>query len=137
MTTKLSFWAFLAALAGALSLTGCTHPMDSFNRLTATDLTEPYIGRSKADIVACAGEPYGRYKTTVGENLIYRYSGAGPVPGKGSKDWTCSATMIFNGERLTEINYAHKDVESPYTEFGKKKPNLPHCTFSLPRCQKG
>lgn len=126
----------LIGLIGPLALPGCTHPVDSYKRLTATDLTAPYIGRSKSEIVACAGAPYSRYSTPRGETLIYRYSGAGPVPG-GAKEWTCSATMVFEGDRLSTISYAHKEAESPYTESGKRKPNLPRCTFSLPRCSAG
>ncbi|MFD0985915.1 hypothetical protein [Methyloligella solikamskensis] len=134
MTTKPCILAFGAALAGAVSLAGCTHPLDSYERLTAPDLTKPYIGRTKAQIVSCAGEPHSSISKPGGEILIYRYSGAGPVPGGTPKDWSCSASMMFSGDRLQEISYAPKDVESPYTENGKKKPNLPSCTFSLPRC---
>jgi len=134
MTTKHCIAAIATALFGAAVLAGCTHPLDSYERLTAPDLTKPYLGRTKAEIVTCAGQPHSRYSTPKGETLIYRYSGAGPVPGKAVKDWTCSATMVFNNDRLTEVSYAHKEVESPYTENGKKKPNLPSCTFSLPRC---
>ncbi|ODA68170.1 hypothetical protein A7A08_01341 [Methyloligella halotolerans] len=135
MTLKHSLAAVLAVFAGAIALGGCTHPLDSYERLTAPDLTKPYIGRTKAEIVTCAGQPHSRISKPGGEILIYRYSGTGPVPGGTPKDWSCSATMEFTGDRLEEISYAPKDVESPYTEFGKKKPNLPHCTFSLPRCR--
>ena len=48
----------------------------------AADPARPYLGMSKDAIVACAGEPYGRYKSgSNAETLTYHYSGAGPVPG--------------------------------------------------------
>jgi hypothetical protein len=48
----------------------------------AADPARPYIGMSKDAVVACAGEPYGRYKSgSNAETLTYHYSGAGPVPG--------------------------------------------------------
>lgn len=121
--------------------------------LTKADPTAPYIGRSKQEIVACAGQPYSRYATGKGENLIYHYSGAGPVPGGGSvkkdkkKDqspfsmtksssgnWDCAATFGFEGDRLARITYAPRQVESKYTEDGRLKKNLPSCSFTLPNC---
>ena len=48
----------------------------------AADPARPYLGMSKDAVVACAGEPYGRYKSgSNAETLTYHYSGAGPVPG--------------------------------------------------------
>jgi len=48
----------------------------------AADPARPYLGMSKDAIVACAGEPYGRFKSgSSAETLTYHYSGAGPVPG--------------------------------------------------------
>jgi len=47
----------------------------------AADPAKPYLGMSKDAIVACAGEPYGKYKSGFNaETLTYHYSGAGPVP---------------------------------------------------------
>jgi hypothetical protein len=48
----------------------------------AADPAKPYLGMSKEEIVACAGEPYAKYKSGAeAETLTYHYSGAGPVPG--------------------------------------------------------
>ena len=48
----------------------------------AADPAKPYLGMSKEAILACAGEPYGKYKSgSNAETLTYHYSGAGPVPG--------------------------------------------------------
>jgi hypothetical protein len=98
------------------------------------------------------------------ETLTYHYSGDGPVPAppakdgekkkkdkpsfsfggkKKDKDWTCSATMVFEAGKLVRVNFAHKDARSPYAwqaikdpkkqEAKRNEPN-PTCTFSLPRC---
>jgi hypothetical protein len=47
----------------------------------AADPARPYLGMSKEAIIACAGEPYAKYKSGAeAETLTYHYSGAGPVP---------------------------------------------------------
>jgi hypothetical protein len=47
----------------------------------AADPAKPYLGMSKEAIIACAGEPYAKYKSGAdAETLTYHYSGAGPVP---------------------------------------------------------
>ena len=60
---------------------------------------------------------------------------------KSSKDWTCSASLVFEAGRLERVTYAHRDVESPYKtktdpETGKKEYVTPPepCSFSLPNC---
>ncbi len=105
------------------------------------------------------------------ETLTYHYSGAGPVPAeqakpgekekskdkktsiadlfgdkkgkKKDKDWTCSASLKFEDGKLVSVNFAHKDVRSPYEwqaekdpikQEAKRKEVMPTCTFSLPRC---
>lgn len=120
--------------------------------LRAKDPAAPYIGRSKAQIMACAGQPFSYYRTGAGENLIYHYNGGGPVPGhggskkkkggmlsfkRGSKNWACTATLQFQAGHLIAVHYAARKAKSPYDENGRKKPNVPHCTFSLPRCPAG
>ena len=130
----------------------------------AADPAKPYLGMSKEEIIACAGEPYARYKSGADrETLTYRYSGASPVPaapgekkkkqkpslsfggdkGKKDKGWTCSASLVFEGGRLARVSFAHKDVKSPYDWQKEKDPKkqealrkagVPTCTFSLPNC---
>jgi hypothetical protein len=166
--------ALLPALAAALSLASCANPAATFKHIAYGDPAAPYLGMSKADIVACAGPPHSTYKSGgTSEILTYHYSGAGPVPEapksdekdkkdkpdekkpgflggfkKDDKDWTCTASFVFENDHLTKVNFASKDVNSPYayqsgksvTEREKKAAKGPTevtvCTFSLPRCPK-
>jgi hypothetical protein len=137
----------------------------------ARDPAAPYLGMTQAEILACAGEPHARLRMGANaETLTYHYSGAGPVPaepakpgekdkskdkkssiadlfgdkkGKKNKDWTCSASLRFEDGKLVSVNFAHKDVRSPYEwqaekdpikQEAKRKEEMPTCTFSLPRC---
>ena len=140
----------------------------------ARDPAAPYLGMTQAEIIACAGEPHARFRSGANaETLTYRYSGAGPVPAepaktnekdkskekkssiadifgdkkdnKNDKDWTCSASLKFEDGRLVSVNFAHKDVRSPYAWQAEKDPKkqeamrkeeVPTCTFSLPRCSR-
>ena len=58
-------------------------------------------------------------------------------------DWTCTASLVFDGDRLTRVSFAHKDVDSPYAwqkekdpekQAAKRDAGVPTCTFSLPNC---
>ena len=135
------------------------------------DPAAPYLGMSIADIIACAGEPHSRFESGPGkETLTFHYAGAGPVPAEKSKsddkddkksdknkissifgknkkkedkDWTCSASMVFENGQLVRVNFAHKDVHSPYDWQKERDPEkreemrkegVPTCEFSLPRC---
>jgi hypothetical protein len=130
----------------------------------AADPAKPYLGMSKEEIIACAGEPHATMKRGgATETLTYRYSGAGPVPAppdekkkkskpsffgddkgkKKDKDWTCTATLVFEDGRLARVNFAHKDARSPYAWQSEKNPEkaeamrkepVPTCDFSLPNC---
>lgn len=158
--------ALLLAAAGASVLAGLV------TGAQARDPAAPYLGMTKDEIIACAGEPHARFRSGAdAETLTYHYSGAGPVPAEPSKekgkdkskdkkssiadifgdkkgkkkdkDWTCSASMKFEGGRLVSVNFAHRDVRSPYAWQSEddpkkaeamRKEELPTCTFSLPRC---
>jgi hypothetical protein len=134
----------------------------------ARNLAAPYLGMTEAQIIACAGEPHSRFKSGAEtKTLTYHYSGAGPVPAEKSKDeekkseemepksifsklkekedknWTCSASLFFQNNKLVRVTFAHKDVRSPYQWQHEKNPEkaekmrregVPTCTFSLPRC---
>jgi hypothetical protein len=166
--------ALLPALAAALLVTSCANPTATFKHIAYGDPAAPYLGMSKADIIACAGQPRSRYPGTANvETLTYHYNGAGPVPGeapksdkkdkkdqpdekkqagflggvkKDAKDWTCTASLVFENDHLIRVNFASKDVESPYAYQSGKSPeqrakNLEKgpqeqktCTFSLPNC---
>jgi hypothetical protein len=82
----------------------------------ARDPAAPYLGMTKAQILACAGEPHSR---------------------------TCSASLVFENDKLVRVTFAHKDVRSPYQWQSEKDPKkaekmrkegVPTCAFSLPRC---
>ena len=62
---------------------------------------------------------------------------------KQDKDWTCSASLVFEDGKLVRVNFSHKDVRSPYDWQAEKDPKkqeemrkegVPTCEFSLPRC---
>jgi hypothetical protein len=156
------------ALAAAATLSACATavqgPADMVSQITAGDPTKPYIGMTKAEVIACAGQPHSRYGNATGETLTYHYSGAGPVPAadktkqddakpkgpfaglsvkKDKGGWDCTASFVFDGDRVTRITFAHKDVDSPYAWQSEKDPVKrekmrntppPTCTFSLPNC---
>jgi hypothetical protein len=149
----------LAPLAAASMLFGCAAPLATIETAMAEDPAKPYVGMTKAEIIACAGTPASTYAHHTGETLVYRYSGAGPVPSaekkkddkegspfgkrKSDKKWTCSASLVFKGGKLARLTFAHKDVVSPYEQ--KKDPKTgektyvtppPPCAFSLPNCRR-
>jgi hypothetical protein len=163
------YLSIAANLAAAVLLGSCATavqgPADMVNRITASDPTKAYIGMTKAEVIACAGQPHSRYPAAGGSEIItYHYDGAGPVPekksDKGDKDdkpkglfggaksgkkgdWTCTASLVFDGDRLTRVSFAHKDVDSPYAwqkekdpekQAAKRDAGVPTCTFSLPNC---
>jgi hypothetical protein len=155
----------MLALHRLVLLAGCGMCASIIPAASGRDPAAPYLGMTQAEIIACAGEPHSRFKSGAdAETLTYHYSGDGPVPAplekdgekkkkdkpsfsfggkKKDKDWTCSATMVFEGGKLVRVNFAHKDVRSPYAwqavkdpkkqEEKRNEPN-PTCTFSLPRC---
>jgi hypothetical protein len=134
----------------------------------AGDPAAPYLGMTKAQIIACAGEPHSRFKSGAEkETLTYHYTRGGPVPAekpkadqkkseekksksifgklknKEDKNWTCSASLVFENDKLVRLTFAHRDVRSPYQWQHEKAPEKAEkmrkegvltCTFSLPRC---
>mgnify|MGYP005847978941 CR=1 FL=1 len=147
--------ALVAVLAVGLSAGGCQAPVSTIQRTIAGDPAAPYRGLSKKEVIACAGQPAAVYSHNTGETLVYHYNGPGPVPGadqkkdtgnifggrKSSKDWTCSASLVFEQGRLTRVTHAHRDVVSPYErktnpETGKREYVTPPepCSFALPNC---
>ena len=164
MRVPLVIAASLAGLCGVILLITA-----AYAGFLSSDPAKPYLGMSTEAIVACAGEPHSRYKSGAdAETLTYHYSGAGPVPAPAGEkkkkdkpslsffggdkkdkknkggDWTCTASLTFESGRLTSVNFAHKDVRSPYDWEKEKDPKkqeaarnapLPTCTFSLPNCK--
>jgi len=154
----------LIVIAGAgLLVAGCAAPRQNFERVVYGDPAKPYLGKSKAEIVACAGQPASSIERGPGETVVYHYSGPGPVPGaapkkkddaeakggffggkKQDKSWKCSASLTFENDRLTHVTFAPRDVVSEYAmkkdaKTGEKRPapQPEPCTFSLPNCPGG
>ena len=152
--------AIAAIAAVALLATACGNPQATFERVVRGDPAKPYLGKTKEEIIACAGEPAGSYPHGSGETLTYHYSGAGPGPGeakpktadddakpgffgtkKQDKNWKCAASVVFENGRLTRLTFAPRDAISPYAmkknaKTGEKTP-MPQpepCTFVLPKC---
>jgi hypothetical protein len=145
----------LAILVAGLSLGACQAPVATFERTMLGDPAKPYLGMTKAEIIACAGTPAGSYATGTGETITYHYSGAGPVPSaaksdapkgplgkpKSDKNYDCNASLAFEADHLVRVTFAPVGVVSPYTEKSDPKthekayvtPPKP-CVFSLPNC---
>ena len=139
-----------ANLAAAVLLGSCATavqgPADMVNRITASDPTKAYIGMTKAEVIACAGQPHSRYPAAGGSEIItYHYDGAGPVPpekksDKGDKDdkpkGFVRRRQVGQEGRLdlhreprvrrrpadVRVSFAHKDVDSPYAWQKEKDP---------------
>ena len=151
----------------ALALSSCANPQATLQSIAYGDPAKPYLGMSRSEIISCAGQPHSRYGSGEGsETLTYRYSGAGPVPGaapksddkkkkkpfggggsstSSSSDWTCTASLVFEDDRLVRVSFSHKEGRSPYAWQSEKDPEkkekmrrepVPTCTFSLPRCHR-
>ena len=59
----------------------------SLSSAYAADPAKPYLGMSKDEIIACAGEPHGKYKRSAdGETLTYHYSAQAPCPAGPAKE---------------------------------------------------
>ena len=95
----------------------------------AADPARPYLGMSKEAIIACAGEPYAKYKSGAeAETLTYHYSGAGPVPappGEKKKKQGGLANFFPNGkdekDEQAEAGAASEDASASDNKTGKKK----------------
>jgi hypothetical protein len=98
----------------------------------AADPARPYLGMSKEAIIACAGEPYAKYKSGAeAETLTYHYSGAGPVPappGEKKKKEGGLAGFFPGGkdkkdkqDEQAEAGAASEDAAEADNKTGKKK----------------
>ena len=164
MRPSRSFLANLARLAVVASCAGLA--LAPISTAQGGDPAGPYLGMTQDEIIACAGEPHSRYPSGAqAETFVYRYSGNGPVPSepdksaekkkgkpslfssdkkkKEDKNWTCTASLVFENGRLARVTFAHKDVRSPYAWQSEDNPKkaeklrneeVPTCDFSLPRC---
>jgi len=113
----------------------------------ARDPAAPYLGMTKAQILACAGEPHSRFKSGAAkETLTYHYSGAGPVPEpvqepnaeekksgekesksifskfkkKEDKTWTCSASLVFENDKLVRVTSRIRTRAAPINGSTRK-----------------
>jgi hypothetical protein len=149
-----------AILAVGLLAAACASPVATLERTISGDPAKPYLGKSKAEIMACAGAPFASYKGSSTETITYHYSGAGPVPGgdakkpgepekpgllitkKSDKNWKCTASLTFEADHLIRVTFAPQVVVSPYADQSddnkKKKSAAPaepvKCTFVLSNC---
>jgi hypothetical protein len=76
--------AIAARLATLVLATACAGPDATAG--AKPDPAAPYLGMSVTDILACAGEPHSRFESGPNrETLVFRYTGAGPVPAEKAK----------------------------------------------------
>jgi hypothetical protein len=130
----------LAILAAGLVVAACGGaPTVTMARLYAGEPAKPYAGKTKTEIIACAGTPAGAYQAGTAEIITYHYSGAGPVPAQSSakpaddkkddtkkgslfggakkkedKDFKCTASLTFENGKLTHVTFAPSKAVSPY-----------------------
>ena len=111
MRARLVLAATLAGLCGSALLISAAY---------AADPAKPYLGMSREEIVACAGEPYAKYKSGAeAETLTYHYSGAGPVPaapGEKKKKESGLAGFFPGGDKKDK-----KEKKADQSETGAKK----------------
>ena len=112
-------------------------------RRQASDATKS--ADKTSDDAKSAGKPSGDKKADDSKPDTNKLSS---IFGKNSKkkenaDWTCSASLVFEDGKLVRVNFAHKDVHSPYDwqaekdpvrQEEKRKEGVPTCEFSLPKC---
>jgi hypothetical protein len=78
--------AIAARLTTLVLVSACAGLYAAVGAVAKQDPAAPYLGMSVTDILACAGEPHSRFESGPNrETLVFRYSGAGPVPAEKSK----------------------------------------------------
>jgi hypothetical protein len=111
MRVPLILAASCAGLAGSILLIYAAY---------AADPAKPYLGMTREAIVACAGEPYAKYRSgPEAETLTYHYSGAGPVPappGEKKKKEGGLASFFPGGDKKDKAD--KKDNKSDQSETG-------------------
>jgi len=54
---------------------------------------------------------------------------------KEDKNWTCSASLFFQNNKLVRVTFTHKDGSTRKIQRKRRRcEEVPTCTFSLPRC---
>jgi hypothetical protein len=142
-----SVWNVLPSLLFGALVASCagSNPVATIKDMTAGDPAAPYLGMSRSEVIACAGQPHSQYRSgDNAETLTYRYSGEGPRPG-ADKKWTCTANLLFDNARLARVSFAHRDARSPYAHLSEKDlekaakmkaEGSPTCVFTLPNCRR-
>ena len=78
--------AIAARLTTLVLVSACAGLYAAVGAVAKQDPAAPYLGMSVTDILACAGEPHSRFESGPNrETLVFRYTGAGPVPAEKSK----------------------------------------------------
>ncbi len=134
------FSVVLASLAVGVTVASCAAPVQTFERAIYGDPAKPYFGKTKAEMIACVGAPFATIKTDTAETLTYHYNGAGPVPGevkkkaddqaqggmfgakKQDKNYRCTASLVFENDRLVRVNFAPRLIITPYTHQKNSEP---------------
>ena len=111
-------------IAAALIAIGAGWLLGLGSSADAADPARPYLGMSKEEILACAGEPHARYKSGADkETLTYHYSGAGPVPAApGEKKKKDKPSFSFGGDKGKKKD---KDKKAKKAKKGDATPTGP------------
>ena len=92
--------ALKASLARLLLVSGGAFSASFVSIAYGGDPAAPYLGMSKAEIIACAGEPHARYESgAASETLTYHYSGDGPVPAAPGEKKKDEPSFPFGGDK--------------------------------------
>lgn len=97
----------VALLALSLLLFGCANKKSKEAEKAPVDI----VGMNKAQILSCAGAPAKSTKSNNVEVLTYSYAGgqSGATSGVAQKT-QCSASFVFERDRLTRYNYSGQFV---------------------------
>ena len=109
----------MRALVMAASLAGLCGSALLISAAYAADPAKPYLGMTKEAIIACAGEPYAKYRSGAeAETLTYHYSGAGPVPaapGEKKKKDSGLANFFPGGDKKDKKEKKEKKADQSET----------------------
>jgi hypothetical protein len=108
--------AIAARLTTLVLVSACAGLYAAVGAVAKQDPAAPYLGMSVTDILACAGEPHSRFESGPNrETLVFRYSGAGPVPAEKSK-----ADDKKSGDKKSALKQAD-DKKSDDKQSGDKQ----------------
>jgi len=115
--------AFSLALAAALHTAGCTPERGP----PAQQEPSPLVGKTRAELLACAGAPARTAQEGDAELLVYRALGTrrtpGPITRFGDRPperdvISCEATFTIRNGRVAGVSYGGTTGRSPLTRDG-------------------